>query len=150
MAHKKYIVTLTEPERQHLHEITTRGRVNARKLVRAHILLKADQSPDGGPAWSDQQISQAFNVDVTTVENVRKALVEDGFEACLEHKKPSRSKSRKLDGDQEAHLIALACSQPPEGRNRWTLRLLANKMMELEAFESVSYESVRNVLKKTR
>jgi transposase len=150
MAHKKYIVTLTEPERQHLHEITARGRVNARKLVRAHILLKADQSPDGGPAWSDQQISQAFNVDVTTVENVRKALVEDGFEACLEHKKPSRSKSRKLDGDQEAHLIALACSQPPEGRNRWTLRLLADKMVELEAFESISYETVRNVLKKTR
>lgn len=150
MAHKKYIVTLTEPERQHLHEITTRGRVNARKLVRAHILLKADQSPDGGPAWSDQQISQAFNVDVTTVENVRKALVEDGFEACLEYKKPSRSKSRKLDGDQEAHLIALACSQPPEGRNRWTLRLLAVKMVELEAFESISYETVRNVLKKTR
>jgi transposase len=150
MAHKKYIVTLTEPERQNLHEITTRGRVNARKLVRAHILLKADQSSDGGPAWSDQQISQAFNVDVTTVENVRKALVEDGFEACLEHKKPSRSKSRKLDGDQEAHLIALACSQPPEGRNRWTLRLLADKMVELEAFESISYETVRNVLKKTR
>lgn len=150
MAHKKYIVTLTEPERQHLHEITTRGRVNARKLVRAHILLKADQGADGGPAWSDQQISQAFNVNVTTVENVRKALVEDGFEACLEHKKPSRSKSRKLDGDQEAHLIALACSQPPEGRNRWTLRLLADKMVELDAFESISYETVRNVLKKTR
>ena len=107
-------------------------------------------SPPAEPGVYPRLVSQAFNVDVTTVENVRKALVEDGFEACLEHKKPSRSKTRKLDGDQEAHLIALACSQPPEGRNRWTLRLLANKMVELEAFESVSYETVRNVLKKTR
>jgi hypothetical protein len=86
MAHKKYIVTLTEAERQRLNEITSRGRVSARKLIRAHILLKADQSPDTGPAWTDEQISGTFNVDVTTVENVRKALVEDGFEASLEHK----------------------------------------------------------------
>lgn len=150
MAHKKYIVALTEAERQRLHEITTRGRASARKLIRAHILLKADQSPDTGPAWTDEQISRTFNVDVTTVENVRKALVEDGFEASLEHKKPSRTKPRKFDGDTEAHLFAVACSQPPEGRNRWTLRLLADKMVELEAFESVSYETVRNVLKKTR
>jgi len=148
MSRKKYIVTLTAAEREQLHHVTTRGRVRGRKLIRAHILLKADQSPEGGPAWSDEQISRTFHVDVTTVEKARKAFVEDGFEAALEHKTPSGTKPRKFDGDKEAHLIALACSQPPESRNRWTLRLLADKLVELEHFESISHETVRNVLKK--
>ena len=148
MARKKYIVSLDLVEREQLHQITSRGRISARKLKRAHILLQADQSTDGGPAWSDERISQTFHVDVTTVEKVRKAFVEHGLDAALERRKPSRTYPRKFDGDREAHLIALACSEAPEGRNRWTLRLLADKLVELQHFESISHETVRGVLKK--
>jgi transposase len=148
MARKKYIVTLDEAEREQLHQMTSRGRTSARKLKRAHILLQADQSPDGGPAWSDERISQTFHVDVSTVEKVRKAFVEHGCEAALERKKPSGTKPRKFDGDKEAHLVTLVCSQAPEGRNRWSLRLLADKLVELQHFENISYETVRSTLKK--
>jgi transposase len=149
MARKKYIVTLDEAEREQLRKITSRGRTSARKLKRAQILLQADQSPNEGPAWTDEQISQTFHVDVTTIEKVRKAFVEHGLEAALQRKKPSGTKPRKFDGDKEAHLVTLACSQAPEGRKRWTLRLLADKLVELEHFESISYETVRTALKKT-
>lgn len=148
MVKKKYKVCLTNEERELLCQIISRGKANARKLTHAHILLKADESPDGGSAWTDEQIARAFNVDVTTVERIRKAFVNDGFERALDHKKPSRSKPRKFDGDTEAHLVAITCSEAPEGRARWSLRLLADKLVELEHFDSVSYETVRQVLKK--
>jgi transposase len=145
---KQYIVTLTEEERQMLREMVSRGKAAARKLMHARILLKADASP-GGPAWHDDAIAEGLDIGRTTVERVRKALVEDGMEAALERRKPRRQYLRKLDGDGEARLIALACSQAPEGRSRWTLRLLADRMVQLEQVDHLSYETVREVLKKT-
>ena len=145
---KKYIVTLTEPEREMLQAMLSRGKAAARKLVHARVLLKADASP-GGPGWSDDQIAEGLEVGRATVERVRKEFVEEGLEAALERRKPRRQYLRKLDGDGEAHLIALACSQAPEGRSRWTLRLLADRMVQLEQVDHLSYESVRAVLKKT-
>ena len=145
---KKYIVTLTPEERQMLQAMLSRGKAAARKLVHARILLKADASSDR-PAWSDDQIAESLEVGRATVERVRKQFVEDGLEAALERRKPRRQYQRKLDGDGEAHLIALACSKAPEGHSRWTLRLLADRMVQLEQVESLSYETVREVLKKT-
>ena len=145
---KKYIVTLTEEERRLLQTMLSRGKAAARKLVHARILLKADASP-GSPAWNDDQIAEGLDVGRATVERVRREFVEEGFEAALERRKPRRQYQRKLDGDGEAHLIALACGQAPEGRRRWTLRLLADRMVQLEQVDHLSYETVREVLKKT-
>jgi len=145
---KKYIVTLTEAERQMLQAMLSRGKAAARKLVHARILLKAD-SGEGGAGWNDEAICQGLDVGRATVERVRKAFVEEGLEASLDRHKPRRVYSRTLDGDGEAHLIALACQKPPEGRSRWTLRLLADRMVALEHVEAVSYETVHRVLKKT-
>ena len=145
---KKYIVTLTEDERQSLREMLSRGKAAARKLMHARILLKADASP-GGPAWHDDAIAEGLDVGRATVERVRKEFVESGLEAALERRQPRRQYPRKLDGDGEAHLIALACSQAPEGRSRWTLRLLADRMVQLEQVDHLSHETVREVLKKT-
>jgi transposase len=116
--------------------------------MRARILLKADESP-GGPEWSDDQIAEGLEVGRATVERVRKAFVEEGLESALERRKPRRQYLHTLDGDGEAHLIALACGQTPEGRSRWTLRLLADRMVALEYVEQVSYQTVRRTLKKT-
>jgi len=146
---KKYIVTLTEEERQLLHTMLSRGRAAARKLMHARILLKANVA-SGGPGWDDAAIAEGLDVGRATVERVRKQFVEDGFEAALERRKPHRQYRRKLDGDGEAHLIALACSEAPEGRSRWTLRLLAERMVALEHVEGISYQTVRRTLKKTR
>ena len=145
---KKYIVTLTEPERQVLQAMLSRGKAAARKLAHARILLKADAS-EGRPAWSDDEIAEGLEVGRATVERVRKEFVEEGFEAALERRRSRRQYQRKLDGDGEAHLIALACSPAPEGRSRWTLRLLADRMVALEQVDHLSYETVRGVLKKT-
>ena len=145
---KKYIVTLTQPERQILQAMLSRGKAAARKLMHARILLKADAS-EGGPAWGDDDIAQGLEVGRATVERVRREFVEEGFDAALERRKPRRQYLRKLDGDGEAHLIALACSRAPEGRSRWTLRLLADRMVVLEQVDHLSYETVRGVLKKT-
>jgi len=145
---KKYIVTLTEEERRVLHAMLSRGKAAARKLMHARILLKADAG-EGGPAWNDEAIAQGLEVGRATVERVRKEFVEEGFDAALERRKPRRQYRRKLDGDGEAHLIALACSEAPEGRSRWTLRLLAERMVVLEHVDHLSYETVREVLKKT-
>ena len=125
------------------------GKRSARTLTRARILLKADQAA-GGPAWEDAKIAEALGCGVRTIERVRQRFVEQGLEAALSHKPQERpSRERRLDGAAEARLIALACSQPPEGRARWTLKLLADKLVELEVVESVSDETVRRVLKKT-
>ena len=145
---KKYIVTLTEEERQKLRVLITRGKGAARKLMHARILLKADQGP-GGPGLGDSTIAEQVQAGRATVERVRKEFVEEGLEAALNRRKPRRQYRRKLDGDGEAHLIALACSPAPEGRSRWTLRLLADRMVALEQVDHLSYETVREVLKKT-
>jgi len=145
---KKYIVTLTDEERQGLREMLSCGKAAARKLTHARILLKAD-SRDGAPNWGDAAIAKALDVGRVTVERVRTQFVEEGLEAALERRKPQREYQRKLDGDGEAHLIALACSQAPEGHSRWTLRLLAERMVALEHVDGLSYQTVRRVLKKT-
>ncbi len=118
------------------------------KLNRARILLKADRGEEG-ENWTDEQISEAFYVSVATVERTRKTLVEEGLEEALERKTHKNRKKRIIQGDEEAHLIALACSNPPEGRCKWTLRLLADKMVELEYVDTVSHETIRRALKKT-
>jgi len=143
MPKKKYIVKLTPDEREELETLISSGKSSARKLTRARILLKADEG------WIDKAISEALDVGTATVERVRKRFVETGLEA-INRRKPRRQYERKIDGNAEAYLIALACSAPPKGRKRWTLRLLADKLVTLEEvdIESVSHETVRQVLKK--
>jgi len=146
---KKYKVTLTAEERNSLQELIAAGKAAAKKLIHARILLQADASP-GGPAWTDARIAEALEVHDTMVQRLRERFVEQGLEAALGRKKPDRpSRQRTLDGKAEARLIALACSDPPHGRVRWTLRLLADKLIELEIVETVSTETVRRTLKKT-
>jgi transposase len=146
---KKYKVTLTTDERQSLHDLIAAGKAAALKLAHARILLKADAAPEG-PAWTDERIAEAVEVNLTTVERVRQRFVEEGLEAALVRKKQVRpSRERKLDGEGEARLIALACSEPPQGRSAWTLQLLADKLVELHVVDSISDETVRQVLKKT-
>jgi transposase len=144
---KKYVVTLTAAERQHLEQLLAKGKAAARTLAHAHVLLHADQA-DQAAGETDAEIAEAFGVSVRTVERVRQRFVEEGLEAALKPKASPRL-PRKVDGDVEAHLIALACSDPPEGRQRWTLRLLAGKLVELDLVASISHEQVRQVLKKT-
>jgi transposase len=149
MPAKRYLVELTPEERQELTRLVSAGRRSARTVTRARILLKADQAP-GGPGWDDGRIADALGCGRRTVERVRQRLVEDGLDAALTHKPQARpSVAPKLDGRAEAKLIALACSDPPDGRAGWTLRLLADRLVELEVVESVSYETVRRALKKT-
>lgn len=142
---KKYIVTLTGDERTYLNGLLTAGKFSARKLTRARILLKADSSPDG-PAWTDAAISDALEVDVQTVANVRRAFVEESFEIALHGHSTRNRRTRKVDGECEAHLIALLCQPAPVGHVRWTLRLLANRMVKLAYIDSVSHETVRQAL----
>ena len=145
---KRYIVTLTTEERSYLKQMIRSGKNKARKITRARILLKADQGTNG-PAWNDPQISQALEVSVSTIERLRKRFVEEGLEAALNRRKEAIPRlRRKMDGHHEAQLIALVCSDPPEGRSRWSLRLLADKLIELEVVDTVSYETVRRTLKK--
>jgi transposase len=150
MPQKKYLVTLSAGERAHLDSLVTSGKRSARTVTRAHILLKADQA-DGGPRWDDGRIADAFRCGRRTVERVRQRFVEAGLEAALTHKAQDRpSRSPVLDGAAEARLIAVACSAPPEDQAAWTLSLLADRLVELEVVESVSRDTVRRVLKKTR
>ena len=144
---KKYLVRLSETERAELEALVKTGRAAARKRVHVQILLKADEG-EHGPAWSDAAVSQALEVGVRTVERVRQCLVEAGLETALNGRPQARYKSPTLDGEHEAHLLAIACSAPPAGRTRWTLRLLADRMVELAYVDTVSYETVRQVLKK--
>lgn len=146
---KKYRVTLTTEERQQLHGLIAVDKAAAQKLAHARVLLKADAAP-GGPAWTDDRIAEAVEVNRTTVERVRQRFVEQGLEAALVRKRQDRpSRERKLDGAGEAHLIALACSEPPAGRSAGTLQLLADKLVELQVVDAISDETVRQVLKKT-
>ena len=144
---KKYIVGLTEDERSYLESLIHTGKVAAHKRLHAEILLKADIS-EWGEKWLDSQISEAFGVSTRTIERVRERLVQQGLESALNRAEPSRVKSRTIDGENEAHLIALSCGEPPEGRSRWTLRLLGQHMVELGYIENVSHETIRQALKK--
>ncbi len=145
---KKYIVKLSKQERKELQELLSKGKSSARKITHARVLLKADES-EGESGWKDEQISEALEVSLSTIHRIRQRFVEDGTEAALSRRPGSGYRDPKVDGEKEAHLIALACSKPPEGRDRWTLRLLSQKMVELEYIESLSYEGVRQTLKKT-
>jgi transposase len=149
MSNKHYVVTLTAAERSSLQSMIAKGKVAAKTRLHAQILLKADAGPEG-EAWTDQRISEAFDVGCRTVERLRQRFVEDGLEAALARKPQQNRIPRKIDGAAEAHLIATACAKPPAGRNRWTLKLLADRLVQLELVDSVSTETVRRTLKKTK
>ena len=142
----KYVVRLTDPERQALQELIAGKRVAADKVLRARIFLKADVE---GSAWSDPEIAEAFDVGLSTIHRLRQRLVDEGLEAALKRRPNTQRRVPKLDGAKEAHLIALTCGSPPEGRCRWTLQLLADKLVELQLVDSISDETVRRTLKKT-
>jgi transposase len=146
--HKKYPVRLSALERTQLTALISAGTASARKLHHARLLLKANEGPEG-PAWTDQRIADAIDVSQPTISRVRKQYVEEGLEAALNRRMPRRTPQRKLSGTHEAHLVALACSAPPTGKARWSLRLLADKLVELEIIDAVSYRTVGRVLKKT-
>ncbi len=138
---KKYVVDLSEDEREHLEAITAKGTSKARRLRRAYILLLADEG------LLDREIAWAINSAVTTVERTRKRFVEEGLEAALSERSRPAAK-RKLDGHQEAYLVAVACSDPPEGKKRWSMQLLADRLVEVGMVEQISDETVRRTLKK--
>ena len=144
----RYIVRLTPDERQLLTDLATTGKRAAAAITRARILLKADSGPDGD-AWDDDAIADAFDTSLSTVHRARQAFVEDGLDDALARKRPTGRQYRKLDGAQEARLIAVACGEAPEGRARWTLQLLADRLVELKVVESISPECVRTTLQKT-
>jgi transposase len=147
---KKYKVTLTADERQQLRKLIADGKAAAKKLAHARVLLKADAA-EGGPAWPDSRIAKAIEVSTDTIARVRERFVEQGLEAALVRKKQDQpSREPVLDGRAEARLIALACSAAPAGRGAWTMQLLADQLVELKVVDSVSDETVRRVLKKTR
>jgi transposase len=148
MNEKKYRVTLTSDERQNLEALTKKGKTAARTISRARILLQADAS-EQGPAWTDEQIHQALDVGLATIYRTRQAFVEDGLGLALRPRKSSREYQRKLDSDQEAHLIALACGKPPPGFAHWSLRLLARRFVDLRHVDRISPETIRQALKKT-
>lgn len=144
---KKYIVRLSEAERTELEKLISSGKGAARKINHARILLKTDAD---NANWTDEKIRDALDTSFSTIVRVRETFVEKGLEAALNRKRPRKTAERKLDGVQEAHLIAVACSPAPEGRKRWTLRLLADKMVELAYVDTLSYETVRQTLKKMK
>lgn len=140
--HKKYLVTLTEEERGMLRDLTKKGTLSARKLARAHTLLLADEGR------TDEAIAAALHIGRRTVERVRQRFVEEGIDAALSER-PRPGKSPLLDAKQEAYLIATTCSTPPDGRARWSVRLLADEVVRLSIVDSISRETVRRTLKKT-
>lgn len=144
---KRYIVRLTSSEREELEGLVSKGKANARKIVHAQILLKVDED---GPRWIDERTAEAFSVHATTVRVIRERFVNEGLQSALNRKPQIRpSRERTLDGAGEAHLIAVACGEPPKGQVRWTLQLLANRLVELKIVDAISYETVRQTLKKT-
>lgn len=148
MPKKKYIVSLTFEEKAYLERLVTTGKNSAYKINHARVLLLADTNHEEG-GWIDQAIASVLNISVSTIERVRQRFVEESLEQALNRQTQSQSKPRRLDGEQEAHLVAITCSTPPSGCSRWTLRLLAEKLVELKEVESISHETVRQTLKKT-
>ena len=144
---KKYIVRLTDEERGELESMVTKGKTQAYRIKHANILLAVDAD---GPGWTDEQTAAAFKCNRNTVHNVRRRFVLQGIEAALERKKQEKpSRERILDGEKEARLVAIACSQPPKGRAKWTLQMLADELVALEIVDAVSEQTVRRTLKKT-
>ncbi len=143
-----YRVFLTVEQRAEVRGLVGSGTAPARMLTRARILLKADHG-EGGPGWADAAVAGALDVHPATVQRVRRQFVAEGLAATLERKRPDRVYERALDGRQEAHLVALACAEAPEGRARWSLRLLADELVRLEVVDAISHETVRRTLKKT-
>jgi hypothetical protein len=143
-----YRVVLSEERRAEVRGLVGAGVASARTLTRARILRKADHG-DGGPGWSDAAIAGALDVNPSTVLRVRRQFVAEGLAATLERTRPDRVSERALDGEREAHLIALACSETPDGADRWSLRLLADDLVRLEVVETISHETVRQTLNKT-
>ena len=147
---KIYTVTLTNEEREELSQIILKGKHRNQTYRNAYILLNKDEG-----AYCDrvrvtnEQVAKVLKISMRTIDRVKRRFVEEGLESCLERKKSSRVYDRKIDGDVEAHLVSIACSDPPEGFSKWSLRLLADKMVELDYIDAISYESVRRVLKKT-
>jgi transposase len=147
MPAKRYKISLSDEEREELTQLVNKGKAAARKLTHARILLLADES-EAGPGWKDDQSVEALRTSRSTVERTRQRGVESGLEAALNPTRASKTRRRALDGEAEAHLVKLACSTPPDGRERWTMQLLADKLVELAVVESVSDETVRTTLKK--
>lgn len=146
---KKYKVTLTQHEVEQLRSITQKGKKNARVIKNALVLLNVDEGKFG-KGKKDEEVADFLELTVRTIENVRNRFVTGSFEEALNGKPREREYERSVDGDAEAHLVALSCSEPPEGFGRWSLRLLAGRMVELNYIDSISHETVRRVLKKTR
>jgi transposase len=146
----QYSIRLSQEQRQTLEKFVTAGTAAARAIMHAQVMLKADTS-SSAPNWSDRQSEQAFGVSYRTILRIRQRFVEQGMQAAL-HRRPQaeRPTRRKLDGEQEAHVIAVLCQEKPHGCEQWTLRLLASRVVELEIVESISHETVRQTLKKTR
>jgi transposase len=146
---KHYIVELTREERDELVELVSKGKAAARKITHARVLLQADESKNA-PGWTDIQISEALGIHTNTIHDIRRRFVEDGLQSALVRKKQERpSRKRIVDGEVEARLIALRCGQPPQGKGRWNLRLLADRLVALEIVPDISHETVRQALKKT-
>ena len=144
---KKYVVRLSKDERERLTALVSKGRAGARVITHARVLLKVDAD---GSNWTDERVAEAYGVRANTVAEVRRRFVEEGLERALNRKRQDQpSRPRKLDGAQEARLIAVACGDPPEGRGQWTLRLLAGRLVELSIVDTISHETVRQTLKKT-
>jgi len=147
---RKYIVTLTREEREKLVEFTSKGKHNSQKILNALILLGCDCGKFQKKRLTNQEISRALHISMKKIDRVKKRFVEEGLDVALEGMKRERIYKKKADGEFEAHLVALSCSEPPKGFGRWSLRLLADKVVELGYIDGVSYETVRKVLKKTK
>lgn len=146
----KYIITLTKEERDALRDVTSKGTHQAQKILNAQILLGCDRGEHQTKRSTNEEISQFLGISMRKIDHVKKRFVMDGMEAVLTKKKGNHTYEKKVDGEVEAHLVAMSCSEPPEGYARWSLRLLADKAVELGYVDSISYESVRTVLKKTK
>jgi hypothetical protein len=146
----KYTVTLTKDEREALGALTSKGKHKSQKILNALILLGCDEGEYQTKLLTNEVIALALNISTRKIDRVKKRFVEDGLEVALNGRKGSRIYAKKADGDFEAHLVALSCSEPPEGFARWSLRLLADKVVELEYIDSISHETIRKILKKTR
>jgi len=147
---RKYIVTLTEEEREILGALTYRGKHKSQKIINSLILLACDEGEFQKKRSTNKEITRILNISMKKIDRVKKRFVEDGFDVALHGRKGSRIYAKKVDGDLEAHLVALSCSEPPEGFARWSLRLLADKAVELDYIDSISHETIRRVLKKMK
>ena len=147
---KKYIVTLTRHEREDLGKLTSRGKHRSQKILNALVLLACDEGEFQKKRSTNKEIVKVLNISMRKIDRVKKRFVEEGLDITLNGKKGSRVYAKKADGDFEAHLVALSCSEPPEGFSRWSLRLLADKVVELDYIDSISHETIRRVLKKTK